>query len=226
MPQPHRIPALTPLGIAILSLLARESMHPYEMRHVIRVREIDRVMKVTHGTLYSTVERLAGTGLIQPVDSSEESPRGRAPLRSVGCLGRLTHFEENGDDRYFIILEGICRFDLVTELTVMTPYRQAVISAAAYASDFEHGFGADSVDRDRFIKMMHDYADFASLEMNWDEIAKTPTADLVNFCCMVSPYGAAEKQALIEATTIRSRAETLIAMAEVEMARGTGAVLQ
>jgi DNA-binding PadR family transcriptional regulator len=80
MPQPRRVPALTPLGIAILSLLARESMHPYEMRHVIRVREIDRVMKVTHGTLYSTVERLAGVGLIQPVETSRE---GRRPERTV-----------------------------------------------------------------------------------------------------------------------------------------------
>lgn len=80
MPQSRRVPALTPLGIAILSLLAREPMHPYEMRHVMRVREIDRVMKVTQGTLYSTVERLAGAGLIQPVQTSRE---GRRPERTV-----------------------------------------------------------------------------------------------------------------------------------------------
>jgi DNA-binding PadR family transcriptional regulator len=80
MPQSRRIIALTPLGIAILSLLVRQPMHPYEMRHVIRVREIDRVMKVTHGTLYSTVDRLAGAGLIQPVETSRE---GRRPERTV-----------------------------------------------------------------------------------------------------------------------------------------------
>lgn len=88
MPQPHRIPALTPLGIAILSLLARESMHPYEMRHVIRVREIDRVMKVTHGTLYSTVERLAGVGLIQPVETSREGRRPERTVYEITELGR------------------------------------------------------------------------------------------------------------------------------------------
>lgn len=80
MPQSRRVPALTPLGIAILALLATEPMHPYEMRHVIRVREIDRVMKVTLGTLYSTVERLSGAGLIQPVQTSRE---GRRPERTV-----------------------------------------------------------------------------------------------------------------------------------------------
>jgi Lon protease-like protein len=37
---------------------------------------------------------------------------------------------------------------------------------------------------------------------------------------MVSPYGAAEKQVLLEAQTLEARAETLIAMTEYEMARG------
>lgn len=80
-PATRRHPATpTPLGIAILSLLAGEPMHPYQMSHVIRVREIDRVMKVTHGTLYSTVDRLAAGGLIQPVETSRE---GRRPERTV-----------------------------------------------------------------------------------------------------------------------------------------------
>lgn len=167
-------------------------------------------------------------GLIQPEDTSEasESPRGRAPLQKVGCLGRLTHFEENGEGRYFIILDGICRFEIVSERTVMTPYRQCQITADRFGTDFERTFGADRVNRDRFVKMMHDYADFADLDMNWDEIAKTNIADLVNFCCMVSPYGAAEKQLLLEAPSLEDRAETLIAMAEYEMAHGSdGATL-
>jgi Lon protease-like protein len=70
--------------------------------------------------------------------------------------------------------------------------------------------------------MMRDYAEFGNFDLNWDEIEKTGTADLVNFCCMVSPYGAAEKQALLEADSLEARAETLIAMAEIEMAKGGG----
>ena len=159
-------------------------------------------------------------GLIQPEDTSEESPAGRAPLQKVGCLGRLTHFEENGDGRYFIILEGLARFRLVHELTVMTPYRQCVISAEGFADDFVRDVGEDDVDRTRFVRMMRDYAEFANIELNWEEIERTGTADLVNFCCMVSPYGAAEKQVLLEAPTLSDRAETLIAMTEYEMARG------
>jgi DNA-binding PadR family transcriptional regulator len=80
--------ALTPPGVAILSLLWRQPMHPYEMRHRIRVQEIDRVMKVTHGTLYSTVDRLAASGLIQPVQTSREGRRPERTVFEITDLGR------------------------------------------------------------------------------------------------------------------------------------------
>ena len=157
-----------------------------------------------------STQALAGDrliGLIQPEDTSEESPRGRAPLQKIGCLGRLTHWEENGEGRYFIILEGLTRFELVSELTVMTPYRQAVIDADALRLRLRRAPSARTRSTaTRFLKMMRDYAEFANFELNWDEIDKTGTADLVNFCCMVSPYGAAEKQVLLEAALARATA--------------------
>ncbi len=87
---PHQRPPapLTPPGIAILSLLWRQPMHPYEMRHRIRVQEIDRVMKVTHGTLYSTVERLTATGLIQPIETSRDGRRPERTVYEITDLGR------------------------------------------------------------------------------------------------------------------------------------------
>jgi Lon protease-like protein len=202
---PEHIP-LFPLSGALLLPFSHRPLNIFEPRYLQMVDDA-----------------LAGNrliGLIQPQDTSEESPRGRAPLQSVGTLGRLTHWEEHGEGKYFIILEGVTRFELGTELTVMTPYRQAMISAERFALDFEHAHGEDKVDRDRFLKMMKDYAEFANFELNWDEINKTGTADLVNFCCMVSPYGAREKQVLLEATSLQDRAETLIALAEFEMAKG------
>jgi DNA-binding PadR family transcriptional regulator len=96
-----RMTRLTPVGIAILALLVREPMHPYEMRHRIRTQEIDRIMKVTHGTLYSTVERLATDGLIEPVEVNRE---GKRPERTVY---RVT---EAGQDRLIDALrDGLMR---------------------------------------------------------------------------------------------------------------------
>lgn len=205
---PQSVPVF-PLSGALLLPFARRPLNVFEPRYVAMV----------DAALAS--DRLIG--LIQPEDASEESPRGRAPLQRIGCLGRITHFEEQDEGRYFIVLEGVCRFEVRSELLATTPYRQCTISAERFAGDFTHGLGADQVDRGRFMKLLHDYAEFAHLDMNWDEIERTETSDLVNFCCMVSPYGAAEKQALLEARTLGDRAETLIAMAEYEMAlSGTG----
>ncbi len=207
---PHSVP-LFPLSGALLLPFAHRPLNIFEPRY------IEMVDAVLGGA------RLIG--LVQPEDPSEESPKGSAPLQQIGCLGRITHFEESGDGRYFIILEGVTRFRLVRELDVTTPYRQAEIDADQFASDFTRNFGEEAVDRTRFVRMMRDYAEFANIELNWEEIENTGTADLVNFCCMVSPHGPAEKQALLEAPTLEARAETLIAMTEYEMARGTSAPL-
>ncbi|GLQ12423.1 ATP-dependent protease [Devosia yakushimensis] len=213
MPKRPTSPAELPKSVPVFPLTGALLL-PFSHRplNIFEPRYIEMVDAALRG------DRLIG--LIQPEDTSEESPKGRSPLQAIGCLGRITHFEESGEGRYFIILEGVTRFRLAHELTVMTPYRQAVIAAEDFSTDFTRDFGEDAVDRDRFIKMMRDYAEFANIDLNFEEIERTGTADLVNFCCMVSPYGAAEKQVLLEAQTLEQRAETLIAMTEYEMARG------
>ncbi|MGV3574291.1 MAG: LON peptidase substrate-binding domain-containing protein [Devosia sp.] len=213
MPQRPTSPAQVPDVVPIFPLTGALLL-PYSHRplNIFEPRYIDMV------DFALSTDRLIG--LIQPEDTSEESPVGQVPLHKVGCLGRLTHFEESGDGRYFIILEGVSRFRIRQELDRGTPYRLADISAEGFETDFIRNDGEETVDRVRFVKMMRDYAEFASIDLNWEEIERTGTADLVNFCAMVSPYGPAEKQVLLEAQTLNDRAETLIAMTEYEMAGG------
>ena len=204
---PASVP-IFPLSGALLLPYARRPINIFEPRYL---EMIDHALKG---------DRLIG--LIQPRDTSEESPQGAVAVQKIGTIGRISHFEEVEDGRYFVILEGVCRFEYLKEMPTMSPFRRAMVATDAFASDFNREFGEEAVDRTRFLKMMRDYAEFGNFDLNWDEIEKTGTADLVNFCCMVSPYGAAEKQALLEANTLEARAETLIAMAEFEMAKGDG----
>lgn len=209
---PETVP-IFPLSGALLLPHTHRPLNVFEPRYVSLVDHVlgrDRLI-----------------GLIQPVGTNEESPMGKVPLKQVGCLGRLTHFDETEDNHYLIILHGVTRFEIVEEVLTDTPYRQCRISAERFAADFDRGHGEENVDRPRFLTMMRDYADFADLDLDWEEIEETSTADLVNLACMLSPYGAAEKQVLLEAKTLEARAETLIAMAELEMVRSeTGAILQ
>lgn len=165
--------------------------------------------------------------LVQPEDTRTESPHGVVPLRTVGALTRLTHFEQVEDERYLVVVEGLCRVTLGEELSTDALFRRFSINAGPYGSDFSGELGEADVDRKRFISVVRSYADFADIDVDWDQVEQTATADLVNLCCMLSPYGAAEKQMLLEAETLGARAEFLIALAEVEMARGkSGQTLQ
>lgn len=210
------IPAAVPIFPLSGALLLPQTHRPL---NIFEPRYLDMIDHTLAG------DRLIG--LIQPEATSEESPKSQVPLRQTGCLGRLIHFEESEDNRYLIILEGICRFSLGDEIHTDHKFRSHNIDASAFANDFKPDLGEDDVDRTGFMSMMRDYAEFADLELDWDEIEETATADLVNFACMVSPYGAAEKQLLLEAKTLVARAETLMAIAELEMARArSGTTLQ
>ncbi|GAA4608310.1 PadR family transcriptional regulator [Actinoallomurus liliacearum] len=94
MPRP-----LTPLGLAVLRLLHDEPMHPYEMQQRIRDHAIDQVVKVAHGSLYHTVERLAGQGLIESVETTRE---GRRPERTVYAITEQGRDEAHSRLRDFI----------------------------------------------------------------------------------------------------------------------------
>lgn len=162
-------------------------------------------------------ERLIG--VIQPhFDLGEDDDPGTAPLLGVGCLGRITAFSETGDGRYQLALTGIARFRLGEETGGERPYRVAKISPD-FPGDFVARGGKDEVDREGLLGVLRAYLKANSLEADWQRIGQTPTEDLVNALAMMSPYGPREKQALLEAPDLRTRAETLVAMTEMDLAR-------
>ena len=60
------------------------------------------------------------------------------------------------------------------------------------------------------------------LKVDWAGIEEAPNEALVNALCMMSPFGAREKQAMLEAADLKTRAEVLIAVTEMELVRGSG----
>ncbi len=159
-------------------------------------------------------------GMVQPDEAASATARGPA-LHKVGCLGRLTEFSETGDGRYLITLTGICRYRIVEELDVTTPYRQVRIDAAPFASDFAPA-GEAEVDRSALLEALAAFLDANKLEADWDGIREAGTEMLVNTLCVMSPYGALEKQALLEAETLKARADMLVAITQMLLARMPG----
>lgn len=171
-------------------------------------------------------------GIIQPAGDGGEtgSPQDRsAALRPIGCAGRLTAFQELENGRLLISLTGVVRFELLDEIAdPALPYRKWHVDYRRFADDFQPGLGESQVDRDTLIDALRRYLSARGLEADWGAIDKASTEQLVNSLSIASPFGPEEKQALLEAGSLKSRAETLIALAEIELAGGgdVGTTLQ
>lgn len=164
-------------------------------------------------------------GMIQPVfDAPDDDPRPQ--LCKVGCIGRITSFGETGDGRYILSLTGVTRFRVIEELSVTTPYRQ--VRLAPFMADLEPEDDS-TVDRKELLGAFRAYLEANTLEADWENIGRASNTTLVNSMSMMAPYGPAEKQALLEAPDLKTRAETLVAITEMVLARNApdgGGVLQ
>ena len=149
------------------------------------------------------------------------APAEKPNLFKVGCVGRITQIAETGDGRYLIQLTGIARFRIEEELAVTTPYRQCRVAYAPFADDFVARKGEDEVDRESLLRALSDFLKANDLKADWEGIENAPNEALVNALAMMSPYGAAEKQALLEAPDLKTRAEILVAVTEIELAKKT-----
>jgi Lon protease-like protein len=157
-------------------------------------------------------------GMVQPRREGDARPE----LHDVGCLGKITQFAETGDGRFMVTLTGVSRFRIAQELSVLTPYRQCIASYEEFARDIDAEDGGDDMDRAGVLRTLRNFAEANRLKIDWKSIEQTPNEALVNALAMMSPFGPEEKQALLEAATLKSRADVLIAITEIELARGAG----
>jgi Lon protease-like protein len=213
---PARIPVF-PLRGAILLPRATLPLNIFEPRYLDMIEDVMSGARVI--------------GILQPRISGddEESPIEKtAGLRSVGCAGRVTSYQELDDGRLIITLTGISRFECVGETETDTPYRVMSVSFDKFASDLTEGLGEELVDRQNLLRVLKTYLEVNRLKTDWSTIQRASNEFLINALSVMCPYGPEEKQALLEAKDLRSRAEVLVALAEIDLASNgsSGTTLQ
>lgn len=158
-------------------------------------------------------------GMVQP-DEGKSGTAFHPHLYSTGCAGKIAQFSETEDGRYLITLNGIARFRIVEEMVVTTPYRQCRVDFAAFADDLIANSGEESVDRGALLLTLSNFLSKNNIEADWKGIREAPTEALVNGLSMMAPYGSREKQALLEAPDLKARADLLVAVTEIALAKG------
>jgi Lon protease-like protein len=167
-------------------------------------------------------------GMIQPLQGVDAGPGESPALRTVGAAGRITQLSETGDGRYFVVLSGVARFRLLGEIDSSTPYRQARVDFNSFAGDFGPeetlaGDGHESL-RENLNVIAFDLARALGLDIARADIEAMPDFDMIAVFAMIGPFNPAEKQALLESPDLVSRADLLLALAEVALTRATHAV--
>jgi Lon protease-like protein len=207
---PGELPAIIPVFPLPGALLLPRGQMPLNIFEPRYLAMIDDAMADRHRLI----------GMIQP-DTAHPGSEDRPNLYKIGCVGRITQLAESGDGRYLLELTGVARFRIEDEPAVLTPYRQCRVTYQPFADDFIARKGEEAVNREELLKTLSDFLKANKLKADWDGIEKAPNEALVNALAMMSPYGSAEKQALLEAPDLKTRAEILVAVTEMELAKST-----
>ena len=75
-----------------------------------------------------TRDALGGTKLIGMTvlrDGWQEDYEGAPPIYATGCAGAIVHHEPLRDGRFNLVLHGVSRFEVISEIGAGTPYRVA-----------------------------------------------------------------------------------------------------
>ena len=205
--------------------MAQGYVRAADLPQVIPVFPLDGVLLLPRGQLPLNIfeprylnmvdDAMAGDriiGMIQP----SGGPRRLPSLSPVGCAGRITSFAETSDGRYLITLTGCARFRLAAELPTRTPYRQVRADFTPFEADLTAPpAGEGGLDREDLLEALKAYLETRGLDIDWETAETAPPEALVNSLAMALPFDPPEKQALLEAPDLDSRAIVLTALMRI-----------
>jgi hypothetical protein len=153
-------------------------------------------------------------GMIQPFAPQQDNrPRpgseGETPdLYRIGCVGYIEKFERSADGRFFLQLKGVNRFRFEDELTLHRGYRRV----KALYHEFSDATLVEgwTCDRQSILQALTLYGQAHGMQVKPEQAERFSDLELVNLLGVSLPFHPAEKQALLEAPTLKERENTLI----------------
>ena len=157
-------------------------------------------------------------GIIQPKEKTGDNKHIKNPdLYSVGCAGYITAFSQTNDNRYEIILKGLCRFKIGPELPINKGFRKANVKWTAFKDDFEKKKLINKNKRNEFMDALKPFLSKISVSADWEAIDVSSDEDIINSIAMGCPFDEREKQALLEAQNIDERVEILLSLMKMSV---------
>jgi Lon protease-like protein len=142
-------------------------------------------------------------GMIQPKKSGELK---KPDLYEVGCIGKITSFNETDDGRYLIIINGVSRFKIEEEIKSENLYRSCKVNYQNYIKDLEDKIEEYPIkDLDKIFKDLQNLFEKKGFMVDWSSLKKQNFSNTLNTLSMASPFSLEEKQALLETKDLSTR---------------------
>ena len=152
-------------------------------------------------------------GMIQPAVSQQDNrplpgaDKETPELYKVGCAGYIESWERFPDGRLFVQLKGVNRFRFADELPQLRGYRRV----DAIYNDFLDAIAGEWIcERKAILEALAAYGQARGMEVKPDQAVRFSNMELVNLLAVSLPFHPAEKQALLEASTLKDRENILI----------------
>jgi len=152
-------------------------------------------------------DRTIGMVLLRAGARSEAPATGEArpSVYPVGCAGRVIEHELLPDGRSIIVLQGVTKFRIKSELDVETPYRSVAVQAlyeAPAPADQMRIWREDLRTRMSTYLTARSVAESERIDGIFD---KLEIERIVNYLCAALPLEVVEKQSLLECATVEQR---------------------
>ena len=144
-------------------------------------------------------------GMIQPL-SSNNNQKLNPKLHKIGCLGKITSFEQSENGSFLIELQGLTRFETINEIKSDKKYRQYKINFDKFDNDLKNqSEELKFTDLELIFKDLKSLFEKRGFIINWKALEKQSLNETINALAMASPFSLEEKQVLLEAKTIDLR---------------------
>ena len=142
-------------------------------------------------------------GMIQPKKSGELK---KPDLYEVGCIGKITSFNETEDGRYLIIINGVSRFNIDKEIQTDKLYRSCNVSYDNYQKDLDDKVEKFKLkDLDKIFEDLKNLFEKKGFMVDWSNLRKQDFSNTLNTLSMASPFSLEEKQVLLETKDLITR---------------------
>ena len=142
-------------------------------------------------------------GMVQPKKTGKLK---KPDLYGVGCIGKITSFNETDDGRYLIIINGISRFNIDREIETDKLYRTCLVNYQKYKEDLDNKIEKFTVkDLDKIFKDLKNLFEKKGFMVDWSSLKKQDFSETLNTLSMASPFSLEEKQVLLETKDLNTR---------------------